>query len=51
MANDLKEYIEPVMKIRQISFADIIVTSTPEKEQTVVSTDLPKTDDPWANAD
>ncbi len=28
MAKELREYLEPEMKIKRISFADIIVTST-----------------------
>lgn len=43
----LKEYVEPEMKIKRISFADIIVTSTPEKEPDVVYQDIPKGEDPW----
>ena len=48
----LKEYIEPEMKIKNVDFADIIVTSTPEGEQGVVNTDIPRdsNNDPWTTA-
>lgn len=33
MANKLKEYLEPEMKIKRIDFSDVIVTSGVEDEQ------------------